>query len=54
MTDESAILIVVFPLFRVAQNFPGSHDGVEFVRTVVAVGVFVRMILDDQAFILIF
>lgn len=47
MTDESAILVVVLPLFRVAQNFPGSHDGVEFVRTVVTVGVFVRMILDD-------
>lgn len=54
MTNEPAILVVVFPLFRVAQNFPGSHDGVEFVRAVVAVGVFVRVILDDEAFILIF
>ena len=51
MGDKTGVGVIVSSFFRRAKHFPGFDNLVEFGLAVFAVGIFVGMVLEDEAFI---
>lgn len=54
LSHEPRVRVIMLSFLGVAQDFPGLDDFVEFVFTLAAVGVFIRMVLQNESFILLF